>query len=278
MTTATTDLSQATAAPSLAPRDSLSGEQTPNDVDHSQVYHGAIRVHGSQQYKMHQIAHGTFQGVSLEEWDDSIHVKDDTKLDISGLEFADAHTDVAVSHPGSTNALASRIFRYATCQVVLQCVYNIGTQMLIGLERVLDTLLKTALAAYNRASDVTLNLHMNRNDIWNFLNRPFIIAIAANAIGSAIGGMAPALLGIYAALQTTKSDTTVKQCSDTENELNVVRDAVHGVFMAQHDALVSDASIGLTLPDGKTVGIMVNARPTGDTTPEVCGAPTTTPH
>ncbi len=227
---------------------------------------------------MHQIAHGTFQGVSLEEWDDSIHVKDDTELDISGIEFADAHTDVAVSHPGSSNALESRIFRYATCQVVLQCVYNLGTQALVGLERVVDTLVKYALAAYNRASEVTLNLHINRNDIWNFLNRPFIVKVTINSLGSAIGGMFPAMVAIFAAIQTTKTDTTVKQCSDTESEANVVRDAVYAALQAQHDGIASDASIAVTLPNGQTVGLMVNARPSGDNTSEVCGAPTTTPH
>jgi len=226
---------------------------------------------------MHQIAHGTFQGVSLEEWDDSIHVKDDTELDISGIEFADAHTDVAVSHPGSSNALESRIFRYATCQVVLQCVYDLGTQALVGLERVVDTLLKYALAAFNRASDVTLNLHM-RNNIWNFLNRPFIVKVTINSLGSAIGGMVPAMVAIFVAMQTTKTDTTVKQCSDTENEVNVVRDTVYAALKAQHDGIASDASIALTLPNGQTVGLMVNARRSGDNTPEVCGAPTTTPH
>jgi len=47
---------------------------------------------------------------------------------------------------------------------------------------------------------------------------------------------------------------------------------------AQHDGIASDASIAVTLPNGQTVGLVVNARPSGDNTPEVCGAPTTTPH
>lgn len=259
MTTVTTDLTQATTTPSLAPRDSLGGEQTPNDVDHSRVYHGVIRVHGDQQYKMHQIADGTFQGVSLEEWDDSIHVKDDTKLDISGIELADPHTNVAVSHPGSSNALESRIFRYATCQVVLQCVYNIGTHAVVGLEHVVETLVKSALTA------VTPKPNTNRNDIWNFLNRPFIVKIATSSQG-----------GIFAVIQTTKTDTSVAQCSDSENEAAVIRDAVHGALSTQHGGIASDASIQVTLPNGQSVGLMVNARPTEDTTPEVCGAPTAT--
>lgn len=40
-------------------------------------------AHGDQTYKMYLDARGVYTGVNIEDWDDSKHVKDDTKLDVS---------------------------------------------------------------------------------------------------------------------------------------------------------------------------------------------------
>lgn len=218
---------------------------------------------------MHQIADGIFQGVSLEKWDDSIHVKDDTKLDISGIELADPHTNVAVSHPGSSNTLESRVFSYATCQVILQCVYSMGTHTVVGLEGVVGTLVQSAFAAYIRAGDATSTPLTNRDGIWNFLNRPFIAKVTSGSQGSTTKD-------IYTIIQTTKADTSVSQCSDGENEAIVIKEVIYGALSAQHGGIASDASILVTLPNGHSAGLMVSARPTGDAIPEICGAPTVT--
>ena len=70
----------------------------------------------------YQITHGVHRGVNLEGWDDSIHVEDDTQLDLSDIEFPKPNTDFSVSICSiALNHLDPRLFRYANCTAALQC-------------------------------------------------------------------------------------------------------------------------------------------------------------
>lgn len=262
----------ATTAPSSTAKDLQARQQASTNGGHPQVYHGVIRVHGNEKYKMHQVAHGVFQGVDLNDWDDSIHVKDDTKLDLSNLGLPDLDISKAVSRSMSSNALEARLFKYATCSAMLQCVYDIGTGALVGMEAAVKYLIGVAQATLARTPTGA--------GLWEFLNKPFVVGVLA----SGVVALGPGAFSGWIGAQTQKSGSSsssvtssVSVCSDSEDEADVVRTVIAMTLRGQHTAHVSDMTASVLLPNGQTGIISVNNQPEGDETPEVCGAPTKAP-
>ena len=89
-----------------------------DSLGESPIYHGVVRVYGSERFKMHQLAHGVYRGVKLEDWDDSIHIKNDDKLELTEDERFLAHDSEPTESLGTSlviNPLDPRLFKYATC-------------------------------------------------------------------------------------------------------------------------------------------------------------------
>jgi hypothetical protein len=55
------------------------GQSTPNDLT-SQIYHGMQVSFDNAEYKLYQIYANAYVGILPHEWDDSIHIRNDTNL------------------------------------------------------------------------------------------------------------------------------------------------------------------------------------------------------
>ena len=222
---------------------------------------------------MQQVAHGMFRGVDLDDWDDSIHLKDDTKLDLPDIEIPDISSSNAVSHPKTSNMLEARLFKYATCSAALQCAYDVATVTMVGVVDVIEYFLAAAKAAIARLPTAV--------GFWEFLNKPFVVGVLSTGVLS----MGPSAFGGWVGGQTQKSDppnsptasrvtTSVAICSDSEDEADVMKTVVGLTLAGKPTTHVTDMTASVLLPNGQTGIFSVNTRTDGDETPEVCGAPT----
>ena len=200
---------------------------------------------------MQQVAQGAFHGVDLEDWDPRVHTKNDAKLELS------TNTRRDVGHAAISSAVSPleyRQFNFGICQTAVQCVYNIASVVLVGAETLIDTLLNNAMRVIN-----------NRANIWEFLNKPFVVQVVAGPPLAYFNGWVSAV--------TTVTKTPVSPCSGSSNDADVIRGAVQGAMAGYAGADVSDLTVAITLSDGSVVNINITVRPKTDQTPEVCGAP-----
>lgn len=222
------------------------------------VYHGAIRTYGEQTYKMHQIAHEVYRGINIEDWDDSVHTPSDTKIDFSGVENRASQQLSGSVSSRELSPLEERAFRWSQCNGAMTCLYQIGTAVVYGINGALDF----AVAAWNQ-------LKAHRQSIWTFLNQPIVVGVG-------IGGPLAAFQG-YISARTTTVETPPAECSSSNDDGIMIREAVYGatLWLSKKNGDLSDLAVTLTLKSGEVATIVLNARQTGETTPEVCGAPTT---
>ena len=200
---------------------------------------------------MQQVAQGVFHGVDLEDWDPTVHTKNDAKLELSTNTRRDLESGAISS---ALSPLEDRQFNFGMCRPAVQCVYNIATTVLVGAEALINTITMNAI-----------RLNNNRADIWAFLNKPLVVqVITAPPMAYFVG---------WATAVTTVSKTPVSPCSSSSNDADVIRGAVQGAMAGYAGADVSDLTVAITLSDGSEVNINITVRPQGDQTPEVCGAP-----
>ena len=221
------------------------------------VYHGAIRTHGDQEYKMHQVADGVYAGVNIEDWDPSVHTPSDTKIDYSSIQHRDLQPFSKSVSARGLSPLEARRFNWGQCNLNVDCVYQVGTYVQFGIQ----SALYYAVLAWQQAKD-------NRQEIWEFLNKPVIVQVTV--------GLGAAALSGYVAAMTTIANTPPKTCSSTLDDGMLIREAVQGATAGYSTKAgdISDLSVQVKLSDGRTATVVLNARVNGETTPEVCGAPT----
>ena len=199
---------------------------------------------------MQQVAQGVFHGVHLEDWDPTIHTKNDAKLEPS----TNTRRDLG---PGATSSalspLEDRSFNFGSCQPAIQCAYNIATKVLVGVATLIDTIIETVQRL------------INNPNLWAFLNKPLVVQVStAPPLAYFVGGVTAV---------TTVARTPVSPCSSSSNDADVIRGAVQGAMAGYAGADVSDLTVAITLSDGSEVKINITVRPKNDQTPEVCGAP-----
>lgn len=233
-------------------RSTIGQNQTPGKT----VYHGVIRDHGGEKYKMQQLAHGVFSGVPIADWDDEVHMANHTVLDLPNT-----HISQPISpRSSSLDLLQPRAFRYGTCLPNVQCVYQVGTNVLVGIESTINTL----IAAYNA-------LKGPGGELWKFLNQPFVVAATV--------GVGSAYFSGWVAAKTTIANTPVSPCSSSLKDSDVitsaVRDTIAGWDWIQKGE-ISDLTVKIQLQSGESASISVNVRSNTHQTPEVCGAPKST--
>ena len=140
---------------------------------------------------MQQVAQNVFHGVDLEDWHPTVHTKNDAKLELptdSRRELGHATISSALS------PLEDRQFNFGICQTAVQCVYNVVTKALVGVETLINTLIGTAMHLVNYYAD-----------IWAFLNKPLIVQVVAGAPLAYFVG--------YITAVTTVAKTPVSPCS-----------------------------------------------------------------
>lgn len=261
-----------TTAPSLEARRARAKEQPTSDTDQPAIYHGKIHNWGGQAYKMHQLAHGVYRGVDLEDWDDNIHIKDDTLLDLPDYGVPDTPSSSTVAPLSSPNPLlAARFFRSPACQAMLQCAYDVGTAAIVNIAWGVKAFADIALQTYNRGrriygSQVTQGL-------WDWLNKPLICAVIGGSIAN--GGFGA--LGGYIGGITQGKSTDAAKCSTAGDEKEVLEDIVHLSLQGEPTGKVSDMSVAVPLPNGQTAILTMAAREGNDHTESVCGSATLSP-
>lgn len=245
-----------TSAPAIAARAANIGGQPSEAATTPQVFHGAIRIHGDQRYKMHQVAHGVFRGVDVNHWDDSIHVKDDTELDSSANEQPKHHPSTSQPLATSTKHLETRDDGY--CINMLRCVFNNETA-LHGVGDVMEYFINkaTAARAYSEPG----------KGLWAFLNKPFVVVL----LGGPVSHLFSSAYGGYITAQTQASIGDVKGCSGSDSDVDIIREIGNQAYKA------SDMAAAVYLPGGTAPTIAIAARFGEDSTPEICGAPLTSP-
>ena len=210
-----------------------------------------MRSYGNTKFKIQQVAQGVFHGVDLEDWDPTVHSKNDAKL---GLP-ADTRRDLGRAAISSAlSPLEDRQFNFGMCRPTVQCAYNIATKVVVGVEYLINTLITNAIRINN-----------NRVNIWAFLHKPLVVqVITAPPLAYFVG---------WITAVTTVAKTPVSPCSRSSNDADVFRGAVQGAMAGYAGADVSDLTVGITLSDGSVVKINITVRPTNNQIPEVCGAP-----
>jgi hypothetical protein len=144
--------------------------------------HGTISNYQGQPYKWHQVAEGAWRGIVPEHWDDSIHIRNDTVIKYSEtypMDFSMNSPNTALSLYDPTS-LIERNFLYATCGFLRTCTLGVvgGTQFVCS---------TIGNAFVNKV------LSLSGQDIWEFLNQPFIVAITVDLAGEIIGGVVGAV-------------------------------------------------------------------------------------
>lgn len=271
---ATADSPMSTGVVSLGPRGFATSTSTPTKRDllsslkighddslgDPEIYHGITRVFGDETFKMHQIARGVYTGVKIDEWDDIIHARDDTELDFTGedpfFDFSEEHVE-DLGDSSDISLLEPRLFKYATCSVLTQCVYTVSSKVLFGVFDGVELLFKGIKSIKN----------LKRDQVFRFLNTPYAVQI--------VGGIPAGVFSGWIVAKTSFSASPVSQCSDKESDLDVLKSAflgLHGAHIRKTEGNISDITLSFILPDGTEAKISVNARVSYDTTPEVCGA------
>jgi hypothetical protein len=92
--------------------------------------HGTISNYQGQPYKWHQVAPGTWRGIAPEDWDDSIHIRNDTvikHLETYPMDFSmnSPITTLSLHDPSS---LVERNFLYAACGFLRTCALDSSEQ------------------------------------------------------------------------------------------------------------------------------------------------------
>jgi hypothetical protein len=89
--------------------------------------HGTISNYQGQPYKWHQVAAGAWRGIAPEDWDDSIHIKNDTVI-----KYSETYPmDFSMNSPNATlslhdpSSLVERNFLYATCGFLRTCALGV---------------------------------------------------------------------------------------------------------------------------------------------------------
>jgi hypothetical protein len=217
--------------------------------------HGKLADYGGKTYRWHQLASDVYRGINPEDWDDSIHVKNDTVIDDSAIyqrDFSesDATTDTSLS------TLEERAFLYYTCQAAKKCLIAVqgGAAYSIG-------------AVYSYVLDKAQVLANNQQaqGLWTFLNQPIIVG-STIGVGTAWYGGAVSML--------TSGQPNASQCSSSQTDLDAMKSLIQDLIAAAPERAVS-----ATISYNGVVGtISMEAVPSdqrGDG--NTCGAPSTDP-
>jgi hypothetical protein len=129
--------------------------------------HGAISNHQGQTYKWHQVTEGAWRGIAPEDWDDNIHIKNDTVIKYSETDPMDfsmssPNTALSLHDPG---CLAKRNLLFATCGFLRTCVLGVTDATAYSYSIVGNAFINKVLSLGSSVASVSAA------DLWAFLNR-----------------------------------------------------------------------------------------------------------
>lgn len=206
--------------------------------------HGEVSDFDGRTWKWHQVAHATWRGIPLNEWDDAIHVKNDTFLEYSETYPFDFSTQSP--NPASPD-IVERQFLPAVCRA-----YNACTQAAVG--GTAYVIANIATPAVNKIAQAC-----GTTSIWGCLNNPFVAAVSSGALGGVVGAV-------------TQARIQASSCSDSNSDT----DAIQSVLQEQGRTLkaLQESITDLNNVLGKLSFI---AEPDSQRSTDTCGAPNPDP-
>jgi hypothetical protein len=197
--------------------------------------HGMISNYQGQMYKWHQVAEGAWRGIAPEDWDDNVHIKNDTVIKYSETDPMDfsmssPNTALSLHDPGG---LVERNFPFATCGFLRTCVLGVIDATAYSGSVVGNAFIKKV------SSLGSLVARVSAADLWAFLNQPVITSITVGLAGGIISGI---VRGVTSArLQTsgclksgidadTLSSTLAAFPADKAGQATVVFKGITGTF------------------------------------------------
>ena len=235
------------------------------------IQHGSYGSIGDRTWKYHQIYKGMWRGISPDQWDDKIHVKNDGELDISKRDFI-------VS--GLNNTLEDRDLRSLCRSALLCCAVSTGGAG-TAIRNKWDEFLNVLTAVNN-----------NKSNIWEFLNQPFIVNLIGSTpawfgavmtdkiylhqIANTPPGSTPNTASgsnLNTAPGSTQSGMPISSCSTQNTELDVALAIVKEAFASAAANPCNYLQTDLTLPDGQVFSLSLASTPKPDK--GGCGSPPT---
>ncbi|KUJ13587.1 uncharacterized protein LY89DRAFT_737560 [Mollisia scopiformis] len=166
-------------------------------VENSPYYHGLESEYNGKLWKWHQVAKRKWSGLKPEDWDDSIHIKNDTLIEFDGS------VDCLRQEP--TNALEAR----GLCGFTQRCTAAIGST--------------TANFAYNAVLVYYRQVAQLKKDpqgyIWNALNTPFVQTIVVVINSRSMPGHATS--DTHDTLTHTQNQL-LAQCQSQHDQINTL--------------------------------------------------------
>lgn len=191
-------------------------------INGKSIEHGAIRRAGGQVYKYQQIAARAWRGISLHEWNDQVHTRNERDLAPPLNRRAQETSRKALS------AFETRAIPATSCNLIRSCMVDSGDDPNFSIDQVGDSLLSAIHTLNPGAKD------------WTFLEAPLVVEILDSK--GAISGY------IYA--HTLEHSLAVNTCSDLGTE----RDALQAALaMGVDGTAVSDMRVDLKLLSGTGV-------------------------
>ena len=249
--TATTSASTSTAmkAPAARLRREREAKRAPvprSSLSHSidqmrngkPMAHGEVRRSAGEAYVFQQVAKRAWRGVSPEEWDTSIHKRNEVDIASSRSQLSRRGDDTSRRDLGP---LRERAIPTTNCNMVRSCMIDSGNDPKFTIDDVGAQLIHAIHA-----------LNPTQED-WTWLQKPFVVEIV-DSTGKSEGF-------IYA--QTLEHSEAVNTCSDVGTE----RDALQAALaMGVDGSTVTDMRVDLKLPTGTGVtnSLFVSTRSVGN--------------
>ena len=151
--------------------------------------HGVISDYQGQSYKWQQVAEGAWRGIAPGDWDDSIHIKNDTVIKYSETyptDFSKSSPNTALSLYDPSD-LSERAFLFGTCGAVRVCALAVAEATSYSCSVVGRAFINKVSQLATSAASVTAS------ELWEFLNQPVVVGLTVNVAGEAIGGVVGAV-------------------------------------------------------------------------------------
>ena len=219
---------------------------TENLLDSRAREHGETSDYLGKTYKWQQIAQDSWRGINPEDWDDTVHVRSDRKIDAAPFPTTDISTR-------DLDELDKRNFLYATCGLVKNCVLAVAQGTAYSVSAVGTAFINRALAVSGTQS------------LWEFLNQPLILALTLDSANAALSGVVSAL---------TAAKLPASQCSSSQSDADAINSIINGIAAANPSrAFQATVSVGSATGTFSMEAVATGQRGDGNT----CGAPGTDP-